>query len=112
MRFENEFYQIIKNATNNSKNRPINLGGIAGPGGGVGGPPGGFRGTLPQTRVSYDEDEYGIITTSGSPSLLDNLNHIRYRLNNIVVSGGSNAVYIGYTAPLVTYSGQIWIDIS
>lgn len=78
---------MIESATRNAKSFPLNLGGIAGVGGGVGGPPGGFIGWLPQTRVAYDYDE---IASSGLPasgwSLLDNLNHIRYRLG-ILESG-------------------------
>lgn len=79
---------LIESAAKNSKTNPLNLGGIAGAGGGVGSPPGGFIGYLPQTRVAYDEDE---IASSGIPasgmSLLDNLNHIRYRLE--VIESGS-----------------------
>ena len=71
--------------------QPLNLGGYHYSGGGLGGPPGGFIGFLPQTRVAYDVTEAaasGIadpISYSGA-SLLDNLNHIRYRLG-IVESG-------------------------
>lgn len=76
--------ELIESATRLMKAQPLNLGGIAGVGGGVGAPPGGFIGYLPQTRVAYDEDE---LASSGVPasgmSLLDNLNHIRYRLNTI-----------------------------
>lgn len=79
---------MIESASRNARVQPLNLGGLAGGGGGVGGPPGGFIGWLPQTRVAYDDDE---IASSGIPasgySLLDNLNHIRYRLN-IIESGG------------------------
>ncbi len=75
---------LIEDAVRGMKAMPLNLGGIAGAGGGLGGPPGGFIGTLVQTRVAYDQDE---IASSGIPasgmSLLDNLNHIRYRLNTI-----------------------------
>jgi hypothetical protein len=79
---------LIESAARNYKTNPLNLGAVAGSGGGVGGPPGGYIGWLPQTRVAYDEDEFATLTTSGVPSLLDNLNHLRYRLN-ILESGGS-----------------------
>lgn len=63
--------------------RPLNLGGVSSTGGGAGGPPGGFLGYLPQSRVAYDQSELAASGTSVSGSLLDNLNHIRYRLNQI-----------------------------
>lgn len=73
------------------------LGGAAGSGGGIGGPPGGFTGFLPQTRVAYDlteaEDD-GFVVSAGSPSLLDNLNHIRYRIAVVeAATGGGIEVY-------------------
>lgn len=55
---------------------PIYLGGTSGSSGGQGQPPGGFVGKLPQSYVAYDTDEFAL--TSGSGSLVDNLNHIRY----------------------------------
>lgn len=84
--------ELIEAAIRNVKAHPLNLGGIAGAGGGVGGPPGGFIGWLPQTRVAYDEDEDAtLFTPISGASLLDNLNHIRYRLN-IIESGASITV--------------------
>src|ERR1041384_4143420 len=78
---------MIEDAVRNSRVLPLNLGGIAGAGGGVGAPPGGFIGWLPQTNVAYDIDELATLSTSTSGiaapsgwSLLDNLNHIRYRI--------------------------------
>ncbi len=60
--------------------RPLNLGGVTSSGGGAGGGTG-YIGQLPQTRVTYDTSE---VAASGLPvsgwSLLDNLNHIRYRI--------------------------------
>jgi len=72
----------INNSVRNSSMKPFNLGGITGSGGGTGTPPGGYVGYLPQTRVAYDlsEEETLDIPVSGV-SLLDNLNHIRYRVN-------------------------------
>ncbi len=61
--------------------RPLVLGGAAAFSGGVGGPPGGFVGHLPQTKVAYDLSEASSSSTPVSGySLLDNLNHIRFRL--------------------------------
>jgi hypothetical protein len=80
--------ELLESSIKNIKAHPLNLGGVSGTGGGVGGPAGGFIGWLPQTRVAYDEDELETLATSVSGSLLDNLNHIRYRLGTLE-SGGS-----------------------
>lgn len=81
---------MIESATRNSRAAPLNLGGFAGAGGGVGGPPGGFIGRLPQYQVGYDTYEIETMDTLPSGevgnsgwSLVDNLNHIRYRLRAI-----------------------------
>jgi hypothetical protein len=86
MNFERFFYETLATIVRYIESRPLNLGGSAGPAGGDSGRPGGFIGYLPQTRVAYDEDEFALNTTSGIPSLLDNLNHIRYRINNLETS--------------------------
>src|SRR3989304_5250878 len=90
--FDYAILDAINNAIRTVKASPLALGGATGSGGGVGGPPGGFIGTLPQTRVSYDLSE---IASSGLPvsgwSLLDNLNHIRYRVESL--ENGSLSVY-------------------
>jgi hypothetical protein len=65
---------------------PLNLGGIPGPSGGSGGPVGGLFGQLPQTRVAYDTSEAaysGIYSNPPSGSLLDNLAHMRFRLEDL-----------------------------
>ena len=61
---------------------PIILGGIAGSGGGIAGRPGGFIGQLPQYEITYDLSEIASpgIAVAGSPSLLDNLNHILFSI--------------------------------
>lgn len=90
---------LLDQAARNIKTTPLNLGGVGGAGGGVGGPPGGFIGQLPQYRVAYDVSEIassgtlpsGLTGISGW-SLVDNLNHIRYRLD-VLESGGSIAVF-------------------
>lgn len=89
---------LLDQASRNIKTSPLNLGGAGGAGGGIGGPPGGFIGQLPQYRVAYDTLEIassgtlpsGLTGISGW-SLVDNLNHIRYRLD-VLESGGSIAV--------------------
>ena len=89
---------LLDQAARNIKTTPLNLGGVGGTGGGVGGPPGGFIGQLPQYRVAYDTLEAATLNTLPSGltgisgwSLVDNLNHIRYRLD-VLESGGSICV--------------------
>src|SRR3990172_9790681 len=93
-------YQLFEYWTNIERKlagKPLNLGGIIGSGPG-GGPPGGFIGQLPQSRVTYDTAEAelsGFVSnnpynSSGvlvSASLLDNLNHIRYRIKQLETGG-------------------------
>ena len=81
---------MIESAARNSRVLPVVLGGFAGPGGGIGGPPGGFIGLLPQSQVTYDTTEAATLDTVGSGTLVDNLNHIRYRLG--VVESGAGAI--------------------
>ena len=87
-RYDITFFEYFQNFKRQIRTNPLNLGGIVT---GSGGPPGGFIGYLPQTRVSYDELEAAFsgyvnddaVSASGilvNVSLLDNLNHIRYRL--------------------------------
>ncbi len=102
-KFEYTVLEMIESATRSTKANPLNLGGVGGAGGGLGGPPGGFIGQLPQYRVAYDTLEAATLATLPSGvagisgwSLVDNLNHIRYRLrtleSGIVASGGSITV--------------------
>lgn len=81
----------INKAQNIVKAMPMNFGGISSSGGGQGGPPGGFIGWLPQTRVAFDTDEFASPLTPGSATLLDNLNHIRFRIATIEASGAGQA---------------------
>lgn len=93
-KFDLNFFQYLEAFGRNLRAQALNLGGIVSSGGGSGGPPGGFIGYLPQTRVAYDTDEFaddgfvspGAIDASGvvvSATLLDNLNHIRYRIGTL-----------------------------
>lgn len=89
-RYEIQLFDYFDTMLRLMKAQPLNLGGIAAPSGGQGGG-GGYIGYLPQTRVSYDETEAETMYTPPiSGSLLDNLNHIRYRVNTLetTLSGG------------------------
>lgn len=107
-----EFYErVIGLADQNllrSRIEPLWLGGDAGPSGGQGLRPGGFIGQLIQTYVAYDNTEASTIVGSGS--LLDNLNHIRYRistLSGIVTSGLSFINLIDVPTSYEGFEGQV-----
>jgi hypothetical protein len=93
-RFETALFEYISNVKQFVRSLPLNLGGIAGAGGGLGGPPGGFIGYLPQTRVAYDTTEAETMATAVSGSLLDNMNHIRKRLDAVEIVASGNATYV------------------
>jgi len=80
MNFETELYNLLSNVKTIIRTQPLCLGGYSGENGGSGGPPAGFIGQLPQDRVTYDTTEAEISGTSTAASLVDNLNHIRYRI--------------------------------
>jgi len=81
--FEQELYAIVAQLKSQMRASPLFLGGVSTSGGGAGGPPGGFVGYLPQTRVTYDMAEVESNATVVSATLLDNMNHIRYRLEQL-----------------------------
>jgi len=60
----------------------------------LGGPPGGYRGYLPQTRVAYDPIEDETLATTLSGTLLDNLNHIRYRIGALEGGGSPGSISV------------------
>jgi hypothetical protein len=110
--YEVQLIEQINSAQRILKALPLNLGGIAGASGGAGGPPGGFIGVLPQRKVAYDTTEAETLDTPLSGySLLDNLNHIRYRIRQVelgVISGFvENFLDLEDTPDTyVTYSGM------
>jgi hypothetical protein len=103
--YDYNFFEYFNALERKLKANPLNLGGIISVSGGTGGPPGGYTGMLPQTRVSYDLTEAELSGfVSGNPydasgvvisaSLLDNLNHIRYRIKVLeVANGGGFSIY-------------------
>lgn len=86
--FDYTILEAINNAVRYMRATPLILGGVASSGGGSGGPPGGFVGFLPQSRVTYDMLEASSSGLLPSGSLLDNLNHIRYRLTELEMGSG------------------------
>jgi hypothetical protein len=100
--FWNQFYRMRRML----EVQPLNLGGVSASGGGIDGRPGSFFGMLPQTRVTYDKSELGTQGSAGSPTLLDNLNHIRYRID---VLEGRTVIKQGGT---VVASGIAVLDFS
>lgn len=114
-RFEYSFFNYLKQLERQIMLRPLNLGGTTNYSGGSGGPPGGFIGSLPQTRVAYDltelETDY---TPPSGMSLLDNLNHIRYRIStlenaeipgNIIVK--ENEVVVASGVTILNFDGSV-----
>ena len=84
MSFEYQYFEYLSRLKSAQSVKPLNLGGVSSSGGGIGGPPGGFLGYLPQIRVAFDESELASsFTPTSGESLLDNLNHIRYRLQEL-----------------------------
>lgn len=88
---------LIESSQRTIRTLPLNLGAVPGAGGGIGAPPGGYIGFLPQTRVAYDTDEIASSGITGSGTLLDNLNHIRYRLGTL--ESGASIVVVDDNTP-------------
>ena len=90
--YEATIIEMINSAMRQQRVQPLYLGGVSASGGGAGGPPGGFIGMLPQTAITYDYSEEASDTIPESGTLLDNLNHIRYLINNISGGGGGHTI--------------------
>lgn len=105
MSFERRIFYYLENLKRQLRTQPLILGGVTASGGGLGAPPGGFIGVLPQTRVAFDLTEAVAsgIPASG-PSLLDNLNRIRYDIANL--SGGGSSTFTGLTDTPGNYTGD------
>lgn len=112
--YEQTFFDYLNGVKQLLKAQPIVLGGVSGGSGGSGGPPGGFVGQLPQNKVAYDTTEAESSGTTTSGSLLDNLNHIRYRLATIedayVIGAGLTKITVGTTEPTSPNIGDLWVD--
>jgi hypothetical protein len=97
--FEQKIVDLMRNTSYTStlgsvQNQRLVFGGVRGSGGGGGGPIMPFIGKLRQTDICFDTDEFATLTipSGESASLLDNLNRIRYDIDNIVASGGGGHV--------------------
>jgi hypothetical protein len=103
-KYDTTLFNYFQNLKNQLKVSPLNLGGTATS---SGGPPGGFTGYLPQNKVGYDVIEAqasgfsdpNAYNSSGVlviASLVDNLNHIRYRIaavEGLVAASGTLSIY-------------------
>ena len=119
LRYEQQIIDYLTQVTNNLKLQPIYLGSTSS---GTGTPPGGYTGYLPQSKVSYDINEQVLITTSGTPSIIDNLNHIRYNiavLSGVVETGGqehgiiikNNGSVIASGIKTIDFIGNLLVEI-
>jgi len=109
--FENQIFDYLNSLKNYMRIQPLNLGGASGGDGGWGGPPGGFIGYLPQSRVAYDETEAATLATTVSGTLVDNLNHIRYRIGILESGGGASSLAV-YDEGVLVASGITIIDFA
>lgn len=116
-RFDYTVLDAIVNAVKTIKAAPLVLGATQS---GTGGPIGGYVGFLDQYRVSYDSLELAAsgFVNSGI-SLVDNLNHIRWRLGQIEAGSGQTFLelddtpdsYSGYAGYLVAVnSGETGLE--
>lgn len=90
--FHTELIETIRDNARANRwwSSPVNLGGVAGVSGGIGAPVGGLFGQLIQSKIAYDTSEAsysGILNNPPSGSLVDNLAHIRHRIQ-VLESGG------------------------
>jgi hypothetical protein len=107
--YERNLFEYLSSLKRQFSIQPLFLGAVAGSGGGTGSRPGGYVGQLPQTAVAYDLSELATLDTPLSGmSLLDNLNHIRYRIEN---SLGGGSLIIQDTG-VVVESGVTIIDFT
>jgi hypothetical protein len=119
-RYENTFFGYFDNVVRLLRAQPLNLGGHAAPSGGSGGPPGGFFGWLPQSRVAYDLTEAAVSGTATSgASLVDNMNHIRYRLDELestILSPGitvmEEGVQVGTGITVLNFAGDVNVSLT
>lgn len=100
---ETVIYELFENFKRNIKSAPLYLGGVSTYSGGAGGPAGGFIGQLPQSQVAYDFSEAATdYTPTSGYTLVDNLNHIRYKIQEMedgstVIMQGTDVVTSGIT---------------
>lgn len=125
-KYDTNLFQYFQNFKNQLRVSPLNLGGTATS---SGGPPGGFIGYLPQSRVGYDTAEAAISGFSDSnpynssgilvnASLVDNLNHIRYRLGVVeelaftgnYISVEDNEILVASGVTVLNFAGNVSVN--
>lgn len=125
-KYDSTLFQYFQNLKRQLQVSPLNLGGTATS---SGGPPGGFIGYLPQNRVGYDAAEAAIsgfsdpnpYNSSGilvNASLIDNLNHIRYRLGTVeelaftgnYVSVEENNILVASGVTVLNFEGSVSVS--
>jgi len=79
--------------------QPTHLGGSSGSDGGTGAPPGGFVGKLSQKYITYDSTEAETTSTGSNSSIVDNLNHIRWRITNMSTGSGGSSGSLSNATP-------------
>lgn len=101
LKYDRQLFEYFERLKRNILAQPQVLGGSEGPSGGGGGPPGGFIGKLPQGKVTYDTTEASASGVPLHPSLVDNLNHIRYNIQEIEDGGvGGHIIFYGGDLPM------------
>ena len=86
MRYDHKVFEYLENLKRFLLTQPLNLGGTVSSGSFS--RPTGYIGYLPQTRISYDPFEVSSSGISSTATLLDNMNHVRYRLDDLEGGGG------------------------
>lgn len=125
-KYDTTLFQYFQNLKRQIQVSPLNLGGTAVS---SGGPPGGFTGYLPQNRVGYDTVEAAIsgfsdpnaYNSSGvlvNANLIDNLNHIRYRLGTVeelaftgnYISVEQDQVLVASGVTVLNFEGSVTVE--
>lgn len=116
-KFEDLLFDYINSIARYTKIQPLNLGGYSTYSGGTGGPPGGYIGELPQNKVTFDLSEAEVYPIPSGPTLVDNLNRIRYRINSLEESTAfagltvkGNDVIVASGITILNFNGNATVE--